>query len=237
MQPTPEARPERILELFERVAPVYDRLNHLFSLGIDRSWRRTLVEQARLTDGARALDVCAGTADVTIALARRWPEASLTGLDFSAGMLARAREKLARVGLEARIRLIQGDALDLPFADGRFDCAAVAFGLRNLGDRQRGLAEMARVLRGGGRLLVLEFLPPGRTPAGRLYRLYLGRLLTWAGGVLSGSPETYLHLFTSIDSFPPPGEVLGMLQAAGLQRLEFRPLSGGIAGLFQGVKK
>jgi demethylmenaquinone methyltransferase/2-methoxy-6-polyprenyl-1,4-benzoquinol methylase len=239
MQPAPEPPPppERVRELFERVVPAYDRLNRLFSLGIDRSWRRRLVRLARLGGGAEALDACTGTGDVAIALARRWPAARLIGLDASPGMLARAREKLGREGLEARVRLLQGDLLDLPFADGRFDCVTIAFGLRNLAERHRGAAEMARVLRRGGRLLVLEFLPPGRTPAGRLYRLYLGRVIPWAGGFLSGSPETYRHLFASIASFLPPEQVLELLRAAGLRRLEFRALTGGIAAVFQGVKQ
>jgi demethylmenaquinone methyltransferase/2-methoxy-6-polyprenyl-1,4-benzoquinol methylase len=236
MQPAPGARPERILELFERVVPAYDRLNRLFSLGIDRSWRRRLVRLAH-PGGGEALDACTGTGDVAIALARRWPAARLIGLDVSPGMLGRAREKLARTGLEERVRLLQGDVLDLPFAAGRFDCVTIAFGLRNLAERPRGAAEMARVLRRGGRLAVLEFLPPGPSPAGRLYRLYLGRVIPWAGGLLSGSPETYRHLFTSIDSFLTPGQVLELLQEAGLRRLQFHPLSGGIAGLFQGVKE
>ena len=239
MRPAPQSPPppERVLELFERVVPAYDRLNHLFSLGIDRSWRRRLARLAPLSGGAEALDACTGTGDVAIALARRWPTARLIGLDSSAGMLARAREKLRRAGLGARVRLLQGDVLDLPFAEGRFDCVTIAFGLRNLAERRRGAAEMARVLRRGGRLLVLEFLPPEPTPAGRLYRLYLGRVMPWAGGVLSGSPETYRHLFASIASFPPPGRVLELLQAAGLRHLEFHALSGGIAGLFLGIKE
>jgi len=239
MRPAPQSPPppERVLELFERVVPAYDRLNHLFSLGIDRSWRRRLARLAPLGGGAEALDACTGTGDVAIALARRWPTARLIGLDSSAGMLARAREKLRRAGLGARVRLLQGDVLDLPFAEGRFDCVTIAFGLRNLAERRRGAAEMARVLRRGGRLLVLEFLPPEPTPAGRLYRLYLGRVMPWAGGVLSGSPETYRHLFASIASFPPPGRVLELLQAAGLRHLEFHALSGGIAGLFLGIKE
>ncbi len=242
MQPEPESRPERILELFERIVPAYDRLNHLFSLGIDRRWRRRLAREVGLGGGTEAagqeaLDVCTGTGDLIIALARRWPTARLTGLDASAGMLGRAREKLIRVGLEPRVRLLQGDALDLPFAEGRFDCVTIAFGLRNLSERQRGAAEMARVLRPGGRLAVLEFLPPGPTLAGRLYRLYLGRVMPWAGGLLSGSPPTYRHLFASIAAFLSPDQVLELLRRAGLRRLEFRALTGGIAGLFQGVKE
>jgi demethylmenaquinone methyltransferase/2-methoxy-6-polyprenyl-1,4-benzoquinol methylase len=237
MQPAPELRPERIKELFEQVVPVYDLLNHLFSLGIDLWWRRLLVAQARLAPGAEALDACTGTGDVAAALTRRWPGARLTGLDLSPGMLARAREKLARAGLEKRVRLLQGDVLDLPFPEARFDCATIAFGLRNLTDRPRGLAELARVLRRGGRLLVLEFVPPGCSVFGRLYRAYLGRVIPWVGGLVSGSPQTYRHLSSSICAFPPPARVLEMFEAAGLRRLEFRPLSGGIAGLFQGVKE
>ncbi len=235
--PEPPPSPERVLRLFERVVASYDRLNHVFSLGIDRCWRRRLAQLARLGAGAEALDACTGTGDVAMALARRWPAARLIGLDASAGMLGRAREKLARAGLEGRVRLQQGDVLDLPFAEGRFDCVTIAFGLRNLAERHRGVAELTRVLRRGGRLAVLELLPPAPTPAGRLYRLYLGRLIPWAGGLLSGSPETYRHLFTSIASFLPPDRVLELLQAAGLRRLEFRALTGGIAGLFQGLKE
>ncbi len=237
MPPAPQARPERVLELFERVVPVYDRLNHLFSLGIDRSWRRSLVGQARLGGGADVLDACTGTGDVAIELARRWPAARLTGLDASPGMLARGRQKLRRAGLAQRVKLLQGDVLALPFPDRRFDCATIAFGLRNLADRQRGLSELARVLRRGGRLLVLELQPPGPTLAGRLYRLYLGKIMPWAGGLLSGSPETYRHLHSSIAAFLPPARVLQLLQAAGLRSLEYQRLSGGIAGLFQGVKE
>jgi demethylmenaquinone methyltransferase/2-methoxy-6-polyprenyl-1,4-benzoquinol methylase len=237
MPPAPDARTERILELFERIVPAYDRLNHLFSLGIDRSWRRRLARSVRLDGGGEALDVCTGTGDLILALARRWPAARLIGLDASSGMLARARRKLAAAGLQARVRLLQGNALDLPFAEGRFDCVTIAFGLRNLSERQRGLAEMARVLRRGGRLAALEFLPPGPGLAGRLYRLYLGRVIPWVGGLLSGSPQTYRYLFASIASFLPPERVLGLLREAGLRRLEFRALSGGIAGLFQGIKE
>ena len=238
MQPAPEARPERILELFERVVPVYDRLNHLFSMGIDRSWRRSLVEQARLRGGADVLDACTGTGDVAIALARRWPAARLTGLDASPGMLARARKKLRRAGLASRVELLQGDVLALPFADRRFDCATIAFGLRNLGDRQQGLAELARVLRRGGRLLVLEFLPPGPTP-GRPPVPPVSRQADAVGrrAALRRRRRPTATCIASIASFPPPGRVLELLRAAGLRSLEFRPLSGGIAGLFQGVKE
>ncbi len=236
-----------IRALFGESARTYDLLNHLFSLHIDRWWRAALVRRAALVQGlpaggarrapgARVLDVCTGTGDVAIGLARRLPSARITGVDFSEPMLELGRLKVRRRGLEGRVELVRGDALRLPFEDGGFDAVTVAFGLRNLTDRRLGIREMVRVLRPGGRLLVLELSPPPAGRLGRLYAWYLGRWMPALGGSISGSRPTYRWLFDSVMSFPRPREVAALMEEEGLEGVSFRPLTGGIAWLHGGVR-
>jgi len=225
------------IELFEPIAAVYDFLNHLFSLGVDRRWRRLLARRAGLRADAEILDACTGTADVAIEFCRLLPSCRITAVDLSPRMLLEARRKVARHNLERRVTLLLADAQKLPFPDGSFDCASIAFGLRNLADRARGIGELARVLKPGGRLQILEFFPPGASLFGRLYRLYLGRVMPWLGGLLSGSRPTYRYLYESVISFAAPEEVERMLEAAGLRSLPPERLSGGIAFLLQGLKE
>ena len=224
------------IELFEPIARVYDFLNHLFSLGVDRRWRRLLARRAGLRPDAEILDACTGTADVAIAFCRLLPSCRITAVDLSPRMLLEARRKLARRNLEGRVSLLLADAQKLPVPDGSFDCASIAFGLRNLADRAGGIRELARVLRPGGRLQVLEFFPPAASLFGRLYRLYLGRVMPWLGGLLSGSRPTYRYLYESVVSFLAPEEVARMLEVAGLRPLRPERLSSGIAFLLQGLK-
>jgi demethylmenaquinone methyltransferase/2-methoxy-6-polyprenyl-1,4-benzoquinol methylase len=221
--------------MFTTIARRYDFLNHALSFNVDRNWRRALVGYARAHAGEHVLDVATGTGDVALAFARRTRVASVMGLDPSEGMLAVAREKLAGDTLERRIRLVEGDALALPLADASVDVVSIAFGLRNLPDYERGMAEMARVLKPGGRLVIQEFLPP-TVSALLAYRDYLGAELHVAGRIISGSNEAYRYLSASIRDFMEATEVRDLMGEAGLRRVESRRLTGGIAALYRGVK-
>lgn len=223
-----------IAELFSSIAPTYDRLNHLLSLNLDRRWRRRLAGLARIPPNARILDACTGTADLALELARRAPGARITGIDFCAEMLEIGRRKAARRPLPAALELVAGDVMRLPFTDRSFDVVSIGFGLRNLPDRPKGLAELVRVLKPGGQLLVLEFAPPGAAFPGGPARFYLGCIVPWLGRRVSGSPGAYRYLSTSIAQFTPPAQVAGLMAAAGLQAVEAVRLSGGIVYLYSG---
>jgi len=227
----------RTPRMFTSIARRYDFLNHALSLNIDRHWRRELIRACEVRPGERVLDVATGTADVAIELVRRTRAAWVAGLDPSTGMLDVAREKLSRdAAARARIRLIEGDALALPFPDASFDVVTIAFGLRNLPDYTRGVQEMARVLRPGGRLVVLEFLPPSGV-ARVVFRSYVATVLPVVGRAISGSREAYSYLASSISSFVPENDLRVLLSDAGLDSVTTRRLTGGIAGLHRGVKR
>jgi demethylmenaquinone methyltransferase/2-methoxy-6-polyprenyl-1,4-benzoquinol methylase len=214
----------------------YDFLNHALSLNIDRRWRRELVRACAVERGERVLDVATGTADVALEFARGTGAAWIAGLDPSPGMLDVAREKLARrTAARDRIQLIEGDALALPFPDASFDVVTIAFGLRNLPDYARGVGEMARVLRPGGRLVVLEFLPPSGVTR-LFFRSYIATVLPLIGRAISGSPEAYRYLASSIGSFIAEDGVQRLLAESGLGSVTTRRLTGGIAGLHRGVR-
>lgn len=222
--------------MFNSIAHRYDFLNHALSLNIDREWRRLLVAEANVTDGSRVLDAATGTADVAIEFAHRTRAAWIAGLDPSAGMLDVGRTKLGRDAVAGpRVALIEGDALALPFPDASFDAVTIAFGLRNLPDYALGVREMARVLRPGGKLVVLEFLPP--SGATRLvFRSYVATVLPIVGRAISGSPEAYRYLASSIGSFIAEADVRLLLSGAGLESVGTRRLTFGIAGLHFGKK-
>lgn len=232
---TPEEK-ARTPQMFTEISRRYDLLNHLLSGGVDRRWRRVLVESAGVGQGGRVLDVATGTGDVAVEFARRTGAGEIVGLDPSVGMLDVGRDKVERLGLGGRIRLVDGDALALPFADGTFDAVTIAFGLRNLPDYAAGIAEMTRVLVPGGRLLVLEFFPPRRGLFLRAYRLYLSTVLPLVGRVVSGSPRAYRYLARSIDDFMSHDEIRAMFAAAGCARLDARRLTGGVAWVYRAVK-
>ena len=216
---------EGVRSMFDRIAPVYDLMNRVMTVGLDQRWRRLTVRQV-VSSGDRVLDACCGTGDLAVA-ARRAGAGEVTGLDFSQPMLERARRK------EPAIEWIQGDLLELPFEDASFDAATVGFGVRNVDDLERGLAELRRVLRPGGRVGILEITRP-RGPLKLFYRLWFDVLIPLAGKILPGG-KAYTYLPASVRRFPGPDELAVLMRAQGFDRVEYRLLAGGIVALHTGT--
>ena len=223
--------------MFSDIAQRYDFLNRLLSAGRDRVWRREAIRATRLPTAGRLLDVCTGTADMALETARQFPTATIAGVDFSGPMIDRGRQKVADARLADRVVLSVAPAEALPFPDEAFDAATVAFGLRNVPDRCLALAEMRRVLKPGGRAVVLEFTtPPGRLFR-RLYLWYFHRVLPVIGGLISGHRSAYAYLPASVGEFPPPKELAAWMEQAGFRDVSYRLLTGGIVAIHVGEKK
>lgn len=237
------SKKERVEMMFDAIAPTYDALNHLLSLGIDKGWRRKVVRMVAdgfrekpVSAALRILDVATGTGDLSIEIAKRIPSAHVTGVDISEGMLAEGREKVLRRGLGERMVLQTGDAEALEFGEGRFDCVTVAFGVRNFGDIPAGLREMRRVLRSGGRCLVLELSEPTAPLFGWAYRFYFHRVLPWVGRVVSRDRAAYSYLPRSVDAFPAPRRFSEILKEAGFRTVRTKRLTGGVAYVYEAIK-
>lgn len=226
-----------VRRMFSTIAGRYDLLNRLFSFGIDVMWRRELASELPSGDSQPVLDLATGTADVALTLEKRVPgNALIVGTDFALPMLHEAAEKIARKSAR-RIRLIVGDALDLPLRENAFAAVTIAFGLRNLPDRQAGLQEMVRVLRPGGLVAVLEFSKMDRPIIGPVFRFYFNRVIPFIGGIVSGNPGAYRYLPESVDAFPDPVQLGQEMLHAGLVNVRYRPMTFGIAWLHVGEKK
>jgi demethylmenaquinone methyltransferase / 2-methoxy-6-polyprenyl-1,4-benzoquinol methylase len=226
---TPGTLPEtQVRAMFDRIARVYDRMNSVMTAGMHHRWRRRAADLARVGPGSRALDVATGTGDLAIELAARG--ASVVGLDFSERMLELARAKAP--GLE----FVQGNALELAYADASFDAVTVGFGARNFSDLDRGLAEMARVTRPGGRVVILEITSPQRPPLSWFFRLWFDRAVP-ALGRLAGDPDAYSYLPSSVRRFPGPRELAAKLAGAGLVDVRWVLTAGGIIALHGGTKR
>jgi len=228
----PGAKARAVREMFGRIAPRYDLLNHLLSANIDHRWRRVCAGEVRKKLAAlpaRILDVGCGTGDLAIEFSRF---GRVTGCDFSYPMLEIGRRKTREAAFGNPIDLLAGDGLKLPFRDASFDAVVSAFVLRNLSDLDNGLREMRRVLRPGGVLAALEFAMPRAPVLGSLYRLYFGRILPLFGDAVSGVPGAYRYLPTSVEAFPSPEEIMEIIAGTGFGTVESRPLSAGIVFLY-----
>ena len=227
---------DRVREMFASIAARYDLLNHLLSGNVDKRWRRLVAQALRgtLDDGeARLLDVACGTGDLSLTLSRAG-QARIVGIDFCRPMLEIAATKT--VGSDHRIPFIEGDALDLPFADCSFEAATIAFGLRNLASVEAGIKELLRVLKPGGRVAVLEFSKP-RTPVLRsLFKFYFTKVLPKFGGLISGSKSAYQYLPDSVSRFPDQLELASLMKEAGFENVSYRNLTWGIAALHLGTR-
>jgi len=218
--------PESVRGMFDRIAPVYDVMNHVMTAGLDRRWRKLAVREV-VWPGDRVLDACCGTGDLAVEAERRGGR--VVGLDFSERMLERARKK------SGAIEWVQGDALELPFGDGEFDAATVGFGVRNLADLEGGLRELARVLRPGGKLAVLEITRP-RGLLKPFFRLWFDVFVPLLGKVLPGG-KAYTYLPASVRRFPGPDDLTALFERAGFADVRYRLLGGGSVALHVGVKQ
>jgi demethylmenaquinone methyltransferase/2-methoxy-6-polyprenyl-1,4-benzoquinol methylase len=211
--------------MFDRIARVYDRMNSVMTAGMHHRWRERAVDLAQVGPGSRCLDVATGTGDLAIELAARG--AAVVGLDFSERMLALARTKAPGIDW------VQGNALDLPFGDGEFHAATVGFGARNFADLDRGLSELARVTRPGGRVVILEITAPQRPPLSWFFSVWFDRAVP-ALGRLAGDPDAYSYLPSSVRRFPGPGELSAHMAAAGLEDVRWILTAGGIIAVHVG---
>ena len=222
--------PVQVRSMFSRIAGIYDLLNRVLSLGIDQRWRRHTVRRAGDVSEALVVDACCGTGDLSVAFAEEG--ARVVGVDFTHEMVARAPKKL-RPGTD-KVTFVHGDALCLPVSDGAADVASVAFGIRNVADPAEGLRELRRVLRVGGRVLVLEFTTPPGWVLGGLYRFYFTKLLPFIGGLLSRDAEAYEYLPRTVLAWPKPDAFQVSMEEAGFHDCGYQLLTGGIACLHYG---
>jgi demethylmenaquinone methyltransferase/2-methoxy-6-polyprenyl-1,4-benzoquinol methylase len=226
--------PARIRAMFDQISPRYDFLNHLLSLNTDVLWRRRAA--GRLEKPLLVLDVCSGTGDMALELRRRWG-ARVVGSDFALRMLEVGRLKAARKGLARAVSFLQADTLRLPFRDGAFDAATVAFGIRNVVDTDGGVAEMARVVRPGGKVLILEFTTPRNALLRRGYLAYFGHVLPRVGRMIARSEiDAYRYLPDSVAKWPLPDELKARMERSGLRDVGYDLVFGGVAAIHVGTR-
>jgi demethylmenaquinone methyltransferase/2-methoxy-6-polyprenyl-1,4-benzoquinol methylase len=227
---SPEDKRRLVQDHFDTVAPRYDLTNTLLSFGLQHVWKRNAVAMLKLKPGARVVDVCGGTADLALLAARPVSSAGrVVVYDFNRAMMALGQAKVNEAGLAHTIAFVQGDAENLALADGSFDAAMVGFGIRNLSDMEQGLREMHRVLKPGGRIMILEFSHPTNPWFKALYDFYSFTVMPLVGQIMVGSWQAYTYLPESIRLFPSPGELSVTLRGLGFSEITYRPLSNGIA--------
>lgn len=229
---------EKIESMFDSIAGDYDKLNHIMSLDVDKSWRKRALKE--IVDGSgplEVLDLACGTGDFSITIAKASDEVKVTGVDLSEGMLAVMADKVERQGLGGRIFFEQGDGENLRFTDGTFDRVTIAFGIRNFEDRLKGLREMFRVLKPGGRLVLLELSRPENKIIRWLYDIYFLRIMPVIGGKVSGDKAAYAYLPASVKTFPGKKEFSAMMAQAGFKNVRHKAFSLGICRMYTGEKK
>lgn len=225
-----------IRDMFQDIAPQYDLLNRVLSLGIDRLWRKFAVRQLDIPEGGKVLDIATGTGDVALEIAAQTPASvQIVGNDLTQGMLVEGQKKIDQTPYKDRIVLVNAPCEAIPHPDKTFDGVTIAFGIRNVVDRQTGLEEMCRVLNPGGRAVILEFSNPKNALFRNLYYLYFRKILPWIGGLLS-KRSAYQYLPDSVLEFPDQETFKGMMQKAGFVAVRHHDLTGGIATVYVGSR-
>ncbi|HEY4967308.1 MAG TPA: bifunctional demethylmenaquinone methyltransferase/2-methoxy-6-polyprenyl-1,4-benzoquinol methylase UbiE [Puia sp.] len=227
---------EQVAEMFNRIAYRYDFLNHFLSAGIDKSWRKKAIQELGSVKPHAILDVATGTADMPVMMMKFLSPERIVGIDISEGMLELGKQKIAKAGLQKLIFLQTGDAEDIGFPDCSFDGISVSFGVRNFQNLERGLSEMYRVLKPGGKLVILEFSKPKKGIFLPFYSVYLRLIAPRIGKMFSGNAEAYKYLNESVNAFPEGNALTGILDKTGYQHTRFRKLSLGICAIYSGIK-
>ncbi|MGK0363984.1 MAG: demethylmenaquinone methyltransferase/2-methoxy-6-polyprenyl-1,4-benzoquinol methylase [Saprospiraceae bacterium] len=230
------SKKEQVSKMFDNIAPKYDLLNRVLSLGIDTIWRKKMIEKIRSLNPKQILDVATGTGDVALEAQKRLKPDFITGVDISHEMLEVGREKIRKKGLTESIRLDLGDSENLPYDDNSFDAVTVAFGVRNYENLEKGMREMNRVLRPGGKLVVLEFSRPTIFPFKQLYNFYFKNILPTIGKLTSKDQRAYTYLYESVQAFPDGDDFLAVMNKTGYSSPDLERLTLGICTLYTGVK-
>lgn len=230
------SKQEQIRRMFDKIAPSYDRLNHALSLGIDRRWRRIAVDALGKHKPQQILDIATGTGDFALLLAKRIKPQHIVGADISEGMMAVGREKVKEEGLQNVISFQHEDCMQLSFPDGSFDAVTSSYGVRNFQNLDKGLQEMQRVLRPGGHLLIVELTPPPRFPMKQLFWLYAHVVMPLLGRLISHDDSAYTYLPASMEAFPQPEQMEGILRKAGFAEVQWRRFTFGISTMYLATK-
>lgn len=230
------SKKQQVSTMFDRIAPYYDFLNRLLSLGIDTIWRKKAINLLKADQPQKILDVATGTADVAIEAANSLSPEKIVGVDISVEMLEVGRKKIQRKGLQEIISLEEGDSENLPFPDNTFDALTVAFGVRNFENLEQGLREMQRVLKPGGKVVILEFSKPTIFPFRQLYHFYFKNILPFIGKFTSKDPKAYRYLYESVQAFPDGDKFLNILSQTGYKSNRCIPLTLGICSIYLGEK-
>lgn len=228
---------KQVAEMFDGIAGRYDFLNHFLSLGIDKIWRNKAIREVAKVAPAHILDVATGTGDMAISALKKMPKAQIVGVDISTQMLEVGKNKINKLGLNAQILLAEGDSENLPFETGKFDAVMCAYGVRNFENLEVGLKEMNRVLRPGGKLVVLEFSQPKAFPVAQLYKFYFKNILPGLGKIISKHSQAYTYLPASVAAFPEGKKFVGILEQCGFEEAKANPLTFGITTLYAATKK
>ncbi len=231
-----DAKKEQIEQMFDNIAHSYDFLNHFFTLGIDRGWRKKMIKMISGAKPKHILDVATGTGDVAIMMAKMLKPQRITGVDLSAGMLEVGKDKINKAGLADVITMQQGDSENLPFENETFDAVTVAFGVRNFENLKKGLSEMHRVTRAGGEVAILEFSMPQNKVFNFFYRFYSKNIMPLIGKITSGDKAAYSYLFESVQQFPHGQTFIDILREVGFRDSIARPLFGGICTIYKSIK-